>query len=150
MVMANTFFAIANISLYIAIRSLFYENTKWYNRYWLPVLVVFIGFCIFIYLHYDSNIRVLIYVFFALFYSLLNMKLFLFSSSLKFKVFDTLSFIFFLLTSILYVSIAIRINFRHVETYYFSNVDIFISLINYHMFILNFWIIALIHYRIKK
>ena len=90
MVMANTFFAIANISLYIAIRSLFYENTKWYNRYWLPVLVVFIGFCIFIYLHYDSNIRVLIYVFFALFYSLLNMKLFLFSSSLKFKVFDTL------------------------------------------------------------
>ena len=150
MVIANTLFATANVSLYIAIRALFDEETQWKNRYWIPIFIVFIGFCIFVYFHYDANIRALIYLFFALFYALLNTKLFLFSSSSKFKVFDKVSFIFFLLTSILYISIIIRINFQQVETYYFSNVDIFISFINYHMLFLNLWIIIVTQYRIKK
>lgn len=149
-VIANTLFIAGSHSLYLATRDIVGLESKWHNRYWIPIVVVFIGFNIFIYVDFNSNIRMLIYAFYAIIYSFLSMSLFWVYTSAKFKIFDKISVIVFLISFLIETSVFLRFLFIKVSTYYFGNTDIFIYLPNLALFILNLWVIALVKYRIKN
>lgn len=149
-VIANTFFALGSLCLYVTTRAIVGLDSKWQIRYWIPVLIIFVGFYIFTFIDFNSNMRALMYSVFALFYSLLDMWLFGFYTSSKFYTFDKISSIVFLVGAIIFLLRAIESRIIHIEAYYFNNVDLFLYLPNIYMLILNIWVILLVTYRIKN
>lgn len=148
-VIATTFFAFGSVSLYVATRDIVGLDSKWHSRYWIPILIVFAGHFIFTYIDFNTNMKMTIYYTFCVFYSSLSFWLFWFYSAKKFKVFDKISSLVFLIGCLIFLVILLRVHLLNVATYYFANTDIFILLPNLYMLILNLWIIALVTYRIK-
>jgi hypothetical protein len=149
-VIANTFFALGSLCLYVAIRAIVGLNSKWQIRYWIPILIVFVGFYIFTLIDFNPNMRALIYSVFVLFYSLLDMWLFGFYASSKFYIFDKISSMVFFVGFVIFSLVAIESRIIHIDAYYFNNVNIIIYLPNIYMLMLNLWIISLVTYRIKN
>ncbi len=150
MVIANTFFALGSLCLYVATRAIVGLDSKWQIRYWIPVLIIFVGFNIFTFIDFNPNMRALMYSVFALLYSLLEMWLFGFYTSSKFYTFDKISSIVFFVGAIIFLLRAIESRIIHIDAYYFNNVNLIISLPNIYMLVLNIWILTLVTYRIKN
>jgi hypothetical protein len=146
---ANSLFAIGSICLYIAIRALINLEAKWQQSYWIPVLMIFIGFCLFTYISFDANIRMFIFYFFLLCISIIDTRLFILYSSSMSKTFNRFSIFVFLLCAVIFLSLCIYLLFHHVSSYFFSNIDIILYIPCFYMLLLNIWVYLAIQYRLK-
>lgn len=149
-VIANTLFSIAIVSLYIAIKDSLQLDSKWHIRYWIPIVVFSVGFFIFTHLSFNFSSRIYIYCIFVIIYCIHFAWLFWIYKSKEFKLFDTLSSILFLLGVIVFSLVMVSSNIETLSTYYFSNTTFALYLPNIFYFMLNLWAVVLIKYRIKN
>lgn len=149
-VVANTLFAIAILFLYIAIKVSLNLDSKWHLRYWIPIIIFFVGFFIFTHLSFNFSSRLYIYCIFLIIYCIHFAWLFRLHKSEKFKLFDTLSSIFFLLGVVVFLLVIVFSNIESFSNYYFANINFALYLPNIFYFILNLWAVMLIKYRIKN
>lgn len=149
-VIANTLFAAGTLSLYLSTRAITKQKPIWNNRYFIPLFTYFIGFIIFTYVEYDTSIRVFIYYLFCFIYTLSIAWLFWFSSSVKYKIFDRASALFFAALAIIFLGVVFQATFIKIQAYYFSNANTFMLLSILAINILCVWSIVVLRYRVKN
>lgn len=149
-VVANTFFAMGSLNLYVATKTMLDLDSKWHYRYTIPILVIFLSFILFTYINFDTSMRMIIYFSFVAIYSWLSFYLFWRYSSEKLKVFDKLSAVVFLIVCFNALFIIVRVFLKNVPSYYFGSIDMLIYLPSINMLLLNLWVVFLIKYRIKS
>jgi len=149
-VVANTLFGAGTLSLYLATKAITNKTPIWYNRYLIPLLTYFIGFIIFTYVEYDTSIRIFIYYLFCFIYTSAIAWLFWFNDSVRFRVFDRVSAIFFAALSIIFLGVVFQTSFTKLQAYYFSNTNTFMILSIFIMILLNLWTVIATKYRIKN
>ena len=147
---ANVLFTIGSVCLYIAIRAILNLEARWKAIYWIPILIVFVGFYLFTYVYFDPNMRFFLYSLFVLVFSILDMRLFILYSSPEFKLFDKISILIYFLSTLIFLSLCIYITLEKVSGYFFSNVNIIVYLPSFYMIILNIWIVLVLSYRIRR
>lgn len=149
-VIANTLFATGSLNLYLATRAIVNLKSKWEFRYCLPIFIIFMGHYIFTYIDFNIHMRVIIFNLFAMVYSFFSFLFFWKNSSIKYRIFDKISSIIFLIGSIMFFILSLYSYSINISAYYFSNTDFFLILPNLYILALNLWIISLIAYRIKN
>ena len=149
-VIANTLFAAGVISLYITVRAFTKIEPAWHNRYFIPLITYFIGFVIFTYVNYDTKTRILIYYLFCTIFMIPSAWFLWKNNVAKYKVFDKATAILFFIISLILIWIIVQVSFIQLQTYYFSNSNIFMMLSFFIMNILNFWSLLALRYRIKN
>jgi hypothetical protein len=149
-VIANTFFAIGSLNLYVATRAIVNLDSKWHYRYYIPIVFIFVSFILFTYIDFNTPFRMVIYFTFATIYSFLSFYLFWFYASSEYRVFDKISAILFFIGILNASFMVLRVLFQDVTSYYFGNSDIFMYLPSINMLILSLWIAFLVRYRIKS
>jgi len=149
-VIANSFFATGVLCLYMTIRAITKVEPVWHNRYFIPLLTYFVGFVIFTYVSYDTKTRILIYYLFCTIF-MIPSAWFLWKNNVsKYKVFDKSTAILFFTISLILIWIIIQVSFIKLQTYYFSNSNIFMMLSFFIMNILSVWSLLALRYRIKN
>lgn len=148
-IVANMLFAIGVVYLYMAIRSILKKEYIWHNRYFIPILIYFIGFVMFTYISYDTQTRILIYYTFCTMFVFPSGWLLWSAQSEKFKVFDKASAIVFFIIALIFTAIIFQATIIRIETYYFSNKNIFMILSLIIVDIMSLWALLALRYRIK-
>ncbi|MCK9490834.1 MAG: hypothetical protein M0Q24_01990 [Sulfurimonas sp.] len=149
-VIANTLFGAGTLSLYLATKAITNKEPIWHNRYLIPIITFFIGFIIFTYIEYNTSARIFIYYLFCFIYTSAIAWLFWFNDSMKFKIFDRVSSVFFTILSIIFLGVIFQTSFIKLQAYYFSNSNTFMILSIFIMIALNLWTILTIKHRVKN
>ncbi len=149
-IVANTLFAVGTLCLYLAIKAITGINPIWHNRYFIPVLMFFIGFIIFTYIEYDIRARIFIYYFFCFIYTASIAWILWSNISERFRIFDRASALFFTILAIVFLGVVFQASFLRIQAYYFSNSNTFMILSIFIINLLSFWTLGAIKYRVKN
>jgi hypothetical protein len=149
-VVANTFFAIGSLNLYVATKAILNLDSKWYNRYYVPIVIIFLSFILFTYIDFNTSARIMIYYSFVTIYSFFSFYLFWFYRCEKFVLLDKITAIFFFIGVVNSSFMVLRVFMKNITSYYFGNLDLFIYSAAISMLFFCLWIILLVKYRIKN
>jgi hypothetical protein len=128
------------IFLYLAARGLLGIDSKWYNRYFIPLVVVIIGFLFFTYVIYDTQIRIVIPCLFWALYSVIIGWLFLKSTSSKFLILNkSTAVLFFILAIGLSIS-AIKIFISQIPANFLRINEAIIIMLYIYWIIMTIWL----------
>lgn len=148
-VVANTLFAAGSLNLYMASKDIVNLDSRWKSRYIIPILIIFSSHIIFTYIHFSTNIRIIIFNIFIAIYTLLGALIFKKYPSEKYHFFDKITSMLFFSGSIIFIFIVLRTIEIRFNSYYLNNFDFMIFLPNIYMFVVNIWIVAAVSYRFK-
>ncbi len=148
--LANSFFVTGSISLYVAVRAILKFDASWHYRYWIPVVVLFLGMGFFTYLDYNTNARIIIYFGFCMLFAFLPGWLFWNHASKRFYYFDKISAMMFFADVVLCFLIILRAGFIQLEVNYLSITDTIIILPSIFMSVLILWLVLLTNYRLNN
>lgn len=149
-IVANMLFAVGTLFFYMSIRAIIKIEPIWYNRNYIPLLVFLIGFVIFTYISYDTKTRILIYYLFCAIFVFASGWLLWTKNALEFKFFDKTTAIMFFIISFVLIGIFLQATILKIETYYFSNKNIFMILSIVIIDLLSLWTLLALKYRIKN
>lgn len=138
-IIGNTSLVIGYIFLYIGIRSLFDLDAKWNNRYFLPIGVVFLGFILFTYVHYDVAMRIVIFSIFCVIYSCVITLIFWKYRRSDFEIFDKISAFLFFMGVILFTIRTIKASIIELPANYLSTTDLWFLLVYVYLFFMTIW-----------
>lgn len=149
-IVANGLFAVGTLYLYLAVKVMVKNTPIWQTRYLVPLFTYLIGFLVFTYIEYETSIRILIYYFFSIIYTSAIAWLFWFSESVKYRVYDRVSSLFFGFLSVLFLAVLFQTSAIKLQAYYFSNTNLLMNLSIIVMIAINIWTIISIKYRVEK
>lgn len=149
-ILANFFFALGALFLFLSVKSMLKNNPIWYKRYLIPLFVFLVGFLIFTYVDYDTKSRVIIYYSFCSIFVLAAAYLFWTHSSPKFELFNKLSAILFLIIALVLIVMILQTSLLHIDTYYFSNKNIYMVISIGIIDTLCLWTLLALKYKIKN
>ena len=95
--------------LYLAVRGLMGIDSKWYHRYFIPIIVVLMGFLFFTYVIYDTQVRIIIFCLFCVLYSIIIAWVFWDYSSSRFIILNKFTAGLFFIFAIGLIVSAIKI-----------------------------------------
>jgi hypothetical protein len=84
-------FSVAYMYLYLGLKDILGQDSKWRNRYFIPIIVLFIGIFMFTYIQYNLHMRIIIFSFYIAIYAFITSWLFYKASAIKFKTINLIS-----------------------------------------------------------
>lgn len=149
-VVANTFFIIGAICVYITSRAVLGLESKWHMRYWIPVAIIFIGFSIYTYLDFNMNARLILHFSFCVLYYALASWLFWIYARSESHRFDRLSAVMFFIFFLFSLFIVFKGTTSKLELNLLSNNDGLLLLPSIDISMLGIWSMLLVRYRPQK
>jgi hypothetical protein len=126
--------------LYLAVRGLMGIDSKWYHRYFIPIIVVLMGFLFFTYVIYDTQIRIIIFCLFCALYSIIIAWVFWDYSSSRFTILNkSTAGLFFILAIGLIVS-AIKISIAQIPANFLRTNETILALLYIYWIIITMWL----------
>jgi hypothetical protein len=144
MIFSNLLIGLAEIFLYLAIKGMLGLDDNWKNRYYILILILFIGYMIFTYIYYDLSIKMMISsVYFMSFDAIMGL-MFLRDRDKKFRFINIISSIVFFIGSGVFAIKLFNAIFGNINPSYLSNNNIFIYLPYFYLILFCIWMIFLV------
>lgn len=138
-IIGNTLMAFGIMFLYIGVRVLLNFDAKWNNRYYIPVSIVFLGFLLFTYIHYDVAMRIFIFSTFTIIYaSGIAWRFFKYATE-EYKVLDYISAALFLIGILIFLARTFKASMIEINVNYPKSSEILNSLIYLYLFFMTAW-----------
>lgn len=138
-VFANTLMATGVMFLYIGVRALLKLESQWHNRYYIPISIVFLGFMLFTYIHYDVAMRILIFSVFTIIYTFSISWIFFKNARKKFKKLDYFSAFLFLLGIVIFLIRTLKASMIEISENQPKATELFNTLIYSYLFFMTVW-----------
>lgn len=101
-------FAVGYMFLYMAIKNMFGLESKWHKRYYIPIVLMFVGIFLFTYIYYDLHIRIVIFSIYIAIYTFATAWL-LYEESVKhYKRFHQFIALIYLIVSFVFMLRAVN------------------------------------------
>ncbi len=128
------------IFLYLATRGLMGIDSKWYHRYFIPLVVVIIGFIFFTYVIYDTQIRIVIFSLFCALYSVIIGWVFWRYTSSRFLILNKITAILFFILAMGLGLSAIKIFISQIPANYLRINETIIVMLYIYWIIITIWL----------
>lgn len=139
-IIGNNLLISGHILLYIAVRGLLSMEVRWYNRYFIPIGVVLMGFIFFTYFIYDIQMRIVIFSLFCALYGAIIGWLFWEHASSEFKILNRFTAILFFLSTVMFIVRAVKSTVMQLPANYLNNTEITIVLPYIYLIIITIWL----------
>ena len=150
-VLPNTLFVTALVYLYLVARKTQELETKWRSRYWIPIAVVFAGFCIYTYIDFNMNARLALhFAFCSVFYGASGWIFWSGAKKERYYLFDKLTGFVFLTISFVFFILSFIGGFSKLEAHLLSNSIWLLMPSNLFLTGVTLWILPFVLYRLKK
>ena len=149
-VIANTLMVSGIIFLYIGVRAMLNLESQWRTRYYIPIAMVFFGFILFTYVHYNATMRILIFSAFSIIYASSISWIFLKNATKEFKVFDYISSLLFLVGVIIFFVRTLKASMMEINLIYPKSTDLLNTVIYSYLFFMSFWLSFILIIRAKR
>jgi hypothetical protein len=139
-IIGNNLLISGHIFLYLATRGLFGIDSQWYNRYFIPIVVVLLGFIFFTYFIYDIQMRIVIFSLFCALYSIIIGWLFWEYTSSRFMILNRLTALVILASAVIFIIRAIKASIIQLPANYLTTTETTIVLPYIYMIIITVWL----------
>ena len=139
-VIANTLMVSGIIFLYIGVRAMLNLESQWRTRYYIPIAMVFFGFILFTYVHYNATMRILIFSVFSIIYASSISWIFLKNATKEFKVFDYISSLLFLVGVIIFFVRTLKASMMEINLIYPNSTDLLNTFIYAYLLFMSYWL----------
>ncbi len=139
-VIANTLMVSGIIFLYIGVRAMLNLESQWRTRYYIPIAMVFFGFILFTYVHYNATMRILIFSAFSIIYASSISWIFLKNATKEFKVFDYISSLLFLVGVIIFFVRTLKASMMEINLIYPNSTDLLNTFIYAYLLFMSYWL----------
>ncbi|MEW6552012.1 MAG: hypothetical protein AB1389_07790 [Campylobacterota bacterium] len=136
-IVGNNLLISAHIFLYMAARGLLGLDSKWHHRYFIPIIVVIIGFIFFTYFIYDIQMRIVIFSLFCALYAIIIGWVFWKYSSSQFIKLNRFTAIVFFISVIIFTVRAFKASITQIPANYLSTTDVIIVLPYLYMIVMT-------------
>jgi len=148
-VVGNSFLVAGHICVYVASRGLLKLENRWRNRYFIPIGVVAIGLCVFTYVYYHTEMRIVIFSLFCTIYGVILAWIFLKYASGKLLLLHYLTSFFFLISAVMFFIRAITASIIDFPVSYLSINDLMIVMPYVYLVFISFWLCLLFALQIR-
>ena len=136
-IIGNNLLISAHIFLYMSVRGLLGLDSRWHHRYFIPIIVVIIGFIFFTNFIYDIQMRIVIFSLFCALYAIIIGWAFWTHSPLEFITLNKFTAIFFFISVIIFTVRAFKASITQIPANYLSTTDVIIVLPYLYMIVMT-------------
>lgn len=139
-VVANTLMASGIVFLYLGVRSILNLEAKWQNRYYIPISMIFLGFSLFTYVHYDVAMRIIIFSTFTIIYGSAITWLFFKNATKRFRTVDYISGVLLFIGVSIFVIRMFKATIIELNVNYPKVTDLMNTFIYVYLFFMTIWL----------